>query len=108
MEDIEPLEPNGHGGDGLQAVERLILFLSETDKVGFQLDCLLLATGAGYRDGISMTEVARKWGCTKQAVSKRCVALCRLLQLPPSSNMRAESTKESFRQANRRNLPKLC
>jgi hypothetical protein len=62
-----------------------------------------LVTGLSYC-GDSMTEIAKRHGVTRAAVSKRCVELTRALNLNPSRAMRSVSARQSYRRARLRHL----
>jgi hypothetical protein len=46
-----------------------------------------------------MTEIAKRHGITRAAVSKRCVELTELLDLPPSRAMRSLTARMAYRSA---------
>ena len=80
----------------------LILLLQKSRNAKFTLQCLLIATGDGFADGLSLTEIARRWGVGKATVSKHCRKIIERLQIPPSAYMRSEETADKFRLSNRR------
>jgi hypothetical protein len=86
----------------LAAYRRLLLMLVGARNTKFTLQCYLLATGSGFAEGRSMTEVACEWGVKKATVSKQCRAICAHLGIEPSRYMRKEETAQKFRLANRR------
>jgi hypothetical protein len=61
-------------------------------------ECIAIVTGLNFT-GASMTEVARKHGVTRAAVSKRCVELTELLGLRPSRAMRPLTSRTASRSA---------
>jgi hypothetical protein len=61
-------------------------------------ECIAIVTGLNFT-GASMTEVARKHGVSRAAVSKRCVELTDLLGLRPSRAMRPLTTRKANRAA---------
>ena len=61
-------------------------------------ECIALASGLGY-DGATMTEIAKRHGITRAAVSKRCVELTEMLDLRPSRAMRSLTARKSYRSA---------
>lgn len=63
------------------------------------IECFGAAMGLSAYDGDSMTEIGRRYGVTRQAVSKRCVDITRRLNLPPSRAMRSEQAREIYREA---------
>ncbi len=86
----------------IAAYRRLLLMLVAARNTKFTLQCYLLATGSGFAEGKSMTELAREWGVKKATVSKQCRAICGQLGIAPSQYMRKEETAQKFRLANRR------
>ena len=61
-------------------------------------ECIAIVTGLNFT-GASMTEVARKHGVSRAAVSKRCVELTELLGLRPSRAMRPLTSRAASRAA---------
>ena len=61
-------------------------------------ECLALVSGFSYT-GSSETDIAKRHGVTRAAVSKRCVELTELLDLRPSRAMRSLTARQSYRAA---------
>ena len=61
-------------------------------------ECIALVSGLAY-DGSSMSDIAKRHGITRAAVSKRCVELTELLDLPPSRAMRSLTARKRYRDA---------
>ena len=61
-------------------------------------ECIALASGLAY-SGASETEIAKRHGITRSAVSKRCVELTEALNLRPSRAMRSLTARKSYRAA---------
>ena len=61
-------------------------------------ECIALVSGLGY-DGATMTEIAKRHGITRAAVSKRCVELTEMLDLRPSRAMHSLTARKSYRSA---------
>ena len=51
-----------------------------------------------------MTEIAKRHGVTRAAVSKRCVELTQALNLKPSRAMRSLLARQSYRKARLQHL----
>jgi hypothetical protein len=51
-----------------------------------------------------MTDIAKRHGVTRAAVSKRCVELSRALNLKPSRAMRSIPARQSYRRARLKHL----
>jgi hypothetical protein len=64
--------------------------------------CFLIATGDPGAEGVKIASAAKKFGVSKQDISKCCVDWCKLLSIEPSSYMRSQTSKESFRKSNTR------
>lgn len=84
-------------------LRRLVGELIGQDNARLSLECLALVTGLAYC-GDSMTDIAKRHGVTRAAVSKRCVELTRALNLKPSRAMRSVEARQSYRQARMRHL----
>lgn len=65
---------------------------------GMSLEVLSLVSGICYR-GHSETEIAKRHGKTRAAVSKRCVELCGRLGVPPSRAMKSEASRAIYSEA---------
>ena len=61
-------------------------------------ECIALVSGMSYA-GDSMTEIAKRHGISRAAVSKRCVELTELLGLRPSRAMRSLTARKAYRAA---------
>ena len=61
-------------------------------------ECIALVSGLAY-SGASETEIAKRHGITRSAVSKRCVELTEALNLRPSRAMRSLTARKSYRSA---------
>jgi DNA-directed RNA polymerase specialized sigma24 family protein len=70
------------------ALRRIIGELLSEANARLSLECLALVTGVAF-DGSSMSDIARRHGITRAAVSKRCIALCEQLHLGKSRAMRS-------------------
>lgn len=98
---IEPTASTSISGDDESIhdlLRRLVGELVCQDHAKLSLECLALVTGLTY-DGNSMTEIARRHGVTRAAVSKRCVELTQALNLKPSRAMRTQKARQSYRNA---------
>ncbi|MCB1210621.1 MAG: hypothetical protein KDK97_14925 [Verrucomicrobiales bacterium] len=79
-------------------LRRLVGELVSQSNARLSLECLALVTGLVYC-GDSMTEIAKRHGVTRAAVSKRCVELTQALNLKPSRAMRSLLARQSYRKA---------
>lgn len=81
---------------------RLVLLIHNARNSKFTLACYMIATGSGFADGVSMTDVAKVWGVGKAAVSKQCGLICDYLGTPRSRYMRKEAVARKFALTNKR------
>lgn len=81
-----------------QAIRRVIAEILCHDNARLTAECVALVSGLAY-SGASMTEIAKRHGVTRAAVSKRCVELTELLDLRPSRAMRSLTARKSYREA---------
>lgn len=99
-----PNAPQAADGERLHdLLRRLVGELVGQNNARLSLECLALVTGLAY-DGDSMTEIAKRHGVTRAAVSKRCVELTQALNLKPSRAMRSLKARHSYRRARNRHL----
>lgn len=69
-----------------------------------EADIMALASGMLLREGITITDVARKYGVSKQDISRAGIEFCTRFGLPPSHAQLPISARERYRLANRRNI----
>lgn len=79
-------------------VRRVLGELLAHDNSRLTAECLALVSGLQY-SGASMTEIAKRHGVTRAAVSKRCIELTDLLDLRPSRAMRSLTARRRYRSA---------
>lgn len=84
-----------------QAIRRVIAEILCHDNARLTAECVALVSGLVY-SGDSMTDIAKRHGITRAAVSKRCVELTELLDLPPSRAMRSLTARKRYRAARNR------
>ena len=80
------------------AIRRVVAEILCHDNARLTTECIALVSGLAYT-GSSMTEIAQRHGITRAAVSKRCVELTELLDLPPSRAMRSLTARKRYRDA---------
>lgn len=78
-----------------EVVRRLVGELLSQSNPALAIECLSVVTGISYL-GNSMTDIARRHGVTRAAVSKRCVELSEALGLEPSRAMRSKKARKSY------------
>jgi hypothetical protein len=99
-----PPEPPEHAGSVLgaevvwDAVRRILGEILSHDNARLTVECIAVVSGLNY-SGASMTDIAKRHGITRAAVSKRCVELTELLDLRPSRAMRSLTARQRYRSA---------
>ena len=83
--------------DATEILRHLVADLISEDNTRLTLDCLSIALGLRVYSGDSMTLIAKRYGVTRAAVSKRCVDIVERLKLPPSRAMRSETARRIYR-----------
>lgn len=83
----------------LDMLRRLIAEVLSQNNARLTLECLALACGLATLQGESMTNIAKRHGVSRAAVSKRCVDITEKLNLPPSRSMRSKKAREAYRKA---------
>lgn len=79
-------------------LRRLVGDLLTHSNSQLSLECLALVSGVSFL-GDSMSAIAKRYGVTRAAVSKRCVELSENLGLPPSRSMRALTARDAYARA---------
>ena len=111
---LETHEKPREGGDGpgaikddpeavWEVVRRLIGELMIQRDTKLALECLALVSGVSFL-GDSMTEIARRHGVTRAAVSKRCCEMTEKLNMLPSRAMRTLTARKAYARARYRHL----
>jgi DNA-directed RNA polymerase specialized sigma24 family protein len=80
------------------AIRRVVAEILCHNNARLTTECIALVSGLSYT-GSSMTEIAKRHGISRAAVSKRCVELTELLDLPPSRAMRSLTARKRYRDA---------
>jgi len=100
-EALEPETPRqSRSGEecACDAVRRVLGEILCHDNARLTAECIALVSGLSYQ-GDSMTDIAKRHGITRAAVSKRCVELTELLDLRPSRAMRSLTARDRYRTA---------
>ena len=85
----------------LAKFRRAILFAHDARNSKKSLACMLIAIGDPSAAGVSMRDVARRFKVSKQDISLECRNWCVLLNIQPSSYMRA-ADRSNFKRNNTR------
>ena len=80
------------------AIRRVVAEILSHNNARLTTECIALVSGLSYT-GSSMTDIAKRHGITRAAVSKRCVELTELLDLKPSRAMRSLTARKRYRAA---------
>lgn len=78
-------------------VRRMLILVTTQSNPALACQALAVAMGFHIGEGRSLEEIAKPFGITKQALSKRAIRYCEELGLPPSPLMRSEASRESYR-----------
>ena len=97
--DGEPDEPAKDAGmaSATRILRYLVADVLSEGNARLTMECLSVALGLSAYDGESMTEIAKRYGVTRAAVSKRCVDITQRLNLLPSRAMRTELARQIYR-----------
>ena len=85
------------------AVRRLLGELLSQKNARLTLECMAIVSGVAFL-GDSMSEVGRRYGLSRAAVSKRCIELARKIGVPPSRAMRSLTACAAYAQARKESL----
>ncbi len=91
-------EPNSMR-DATEVLRHFVADLLSEGNTRLTIECLAIALGLSAYDGETMTDIAKRHGITRAAVSKRCVDITARLNLPPSRAMRSERARRIYQKA---------
>ena len=77
-----------------EVIAKLVSEILATDP-SITIECLALVTGVGYL-GSSESDLARKYGLTRAAVSKKCIELSERLGIKNHRAMRTQQAREVY------------
>jgi DNA-directed RNA polymerase specialized sigma24 family protein len=97
-EQPQPAEPTHDTEAIYNAIRCVVAEILYHNNARLTAECIALVSGLAY-DGSSMSDIAKRHGITRAAVSKRCVELTELLDLPPSRAMRSLTARKRYRDA---------
>lgn len=102
--DIQTDATNGaHSSLHIEGFRKLLMDALSRRNSKFYLTCAMIAIGDPSADGISMTCIAKRFGVSRQAISKLTTEISQRLNLPPSQYMKSAESRNAFRNSNRRN-----
>jgi len=85
--------------DATEMLRHFVADVLSENNTRLTLECLAVALGLSAYNGETMTEIAKRHGITRAAVSKRCVDITERLNLPPSRAMRSTQARRIYRNA---------
>lgn len=85
-------------------VRQVVDIIISSPNARLEAECFRLASGLGGFDNITESNIARKHGVTRAAVSKRCVRLTKILGIRPSQFMRPLEMREKYRKSRKKSL----
>lgn len=92
------------GGDQLRLARMAIAEICQSRNMGLTADLLALAMGLGERAGMTLTDVGRRHGVTKQAASAALNVLVCRMDLPRVYCQLSERARDAYRTKNRRHI----
>ena len=87
-----------------EAIAQVLSNIVDSPNPRKTADLYACATGLRLRQGITLTDLAKKYGVSKQALDKQLVSLCEKLDLPPPRLMKSQLSRKSYRLANHRKI----
>lgn len=85
--------------DATEILRHLVADVISEGNARLTVECLAVALGLSAYNGESMTDIAKRHGISRAAVSKRCVDITERLNLPPSRAMRSEMARRTYRRS---------
>ena len=85
--------------DATDVLRHFVADLLSEGNTRLTIECLAISLGLSAYDGETMTDIAKRHGITRAAVSKRCVDITERLDLPPSRAMRSTRARRIYRKA---------
>ena len=87
-----------------EAIAQVLSNIVDSPNPRKTADLYACATGLRLRQGITLTDLAKKYGVSKQALDKQLVSLCEKLDLPPPRMMKSQLSRESYRLSKQRKI----
>lgn len=98
-EPLQTIEADEEAGQLLK--EFLFRIVEERHHPRLEAECISLAFGFGAARGLTLTEVADRYGLTRAAVSKRVREIAEQFGLPASSYMKSDRARRVYRLTNK-------
>lgn len=102
MEDIEPIESQ-ESQSPMKAVDIILTNILESKNARLTAECYAMLCGFYEREGISETMIAKRYGISKQAVSRHLLRLRGVHKLPPRPFMKSDVARRKYSELNHRN-----
>jgi hypothetical protein len=93
--------PGANHADQMRAVNYILCHIIDAGNPRLEADIMALGAGTLLRQGVSMRDVAVKYGVTVADISKQVVAFVKKNGLPPSHCMRSEKDRKTYALTNR-------
>ena len=85
--------------DATEILRHLVADVISEGNARLTVECLAVALGLSAYNGESMTDIGKRHGISRAAVSKRCVDITTRLNLPPSRAMRSEMARKTYQRS---------
>jgi hypothetical protein len=102
VEDIEPVELKDTPSP-MKAIDLMLGNILESKNPRLTAECYAMLCGFYEREGISETMIARRYGISKQAVSRHLLRLRGAHKLPPRPFMKSDVARKKYSELNHRN-----
>ena len=89
----------------MEVIRKFLHELARQRNPSLTIECYMLVTGVAY-SGDSMTDIAKRYGLTRAAVSKRCIELADMLGIHASRAMKSEDARKAYSTARKKSLQK--
>lgn len=95
------LERVGSGEAALRVSQVILRQIAYSPNPQLEAEIMALGVGVILADDVTMTAIAKRWGLTRAAISKRAVNFVEENSLPPSIYMRKEADRGKYALTNR-------
>jgi hypothetical protein len=96
---VPEAKPETSMRDATEILRHFVADLLSEGNTRLTVECLAVALGLSAYNGETMTDIAKRHGITRAAVSKRCVDITERLNLSPSRAMRSTRARRIYQKA---------
>jgi hypothetical protein len=89
----------------LETIRMLLPLIIDSDNPRLDCECLSILCGLGVARGQTETEIAKRYGLGRSAISKRINNLSRVLEIKPSGALLTEDERAKYRLSNKFRTP---